>query len=84
MTTVCVCAKLLELFEIPWIAALQASLSVGMSKQEYWSGLPFPRKGDLSHPGIEPMSPESPKLASRFLTTESKNDYTMIYIVVIF
>ena len=36
---------------------LQAPLSVGLSRQEYWSGLPFPPPGDLPDPGIEPMSP---------------------------
>ena len=37
--------------------ACQASLSMGFSRQEYWSGLPFPSLGDLPHPGIEPRSP---------------------------
>ena len=37
---------------------------------EYWSGLPFPRPGDFSDPGIEPMSPESPALSGGFFTTE--------------
>jgi len=36
---------------------------------EYWSGLSFPTPGDLPHPGIEPMSLESPALAGRFFTT---------------
>ena len=36
----------------------QAPLSMGFSRQEYWSGLPFPTPGDLSDPGIEPRSPE--------------------------
>ena len=40
--------------------AHQASLSMGFSRQEYWSGLPFPPSGDLSHPGTEPKSPASP------------------------
>ena len=35
----------------------QASLSMGFSRQEYWSGLPFPSPGDLPDPGIEPRSP---------------------------
>ena len=42
---------------IPWMAAHQASLSAGFSRQEQWSGLPFPSPGDLSDPGIEPGSP---------------------------
>ena len=39
---------------------LEASLSMGFSRQEYWSGLPFPPPGDLPNPGIEPVSPVSP------------------------
>ena len=45
------------------------SSSMGFSRQEYWSGLPFPIPGDLLNPGIEPTSLESPALADRFLTT---------------
>ena len=41
----------------PWTVARQAPLSMGFSKQEYWSGLPFPSPGDLPDPGIEPRSP---------------------------
>ena len=40
----------------PWTVAHQAPLSMGFSRQEYWSGLPFPPPGDLPDPGIEPMS----------------------------
>ena len=46
-----------RLFATPWTAAYQASLSMGFSRQEYWSGLPFPSPGDLPNPGIEPRSP---------------------------
>ena len=46
-----------RLFVTPWTAAYQASLSMGFSRQEYWSGLPFPSPGDLPDPGIEPRSP---------------------------
>ena len=46
-----------QLFETPWIVAYQAPLSMGFSRQEYWSGLPFPFPGDLPNPGIEPGSP---------------------------
>ena len=42
---------------IPWTAVYQASLSMGFSRQEYWSGLPFPSPRDLPDPGIEPRSP---------------------------
>ena len=41
----------------PWTVACQAPLSMAFSRQEYWSGLPFPSPGDLSDPGIEPGSP---------------------------
>ena len=41
-----------------WTVARQAPLSIGFSRQEYWSGLPFPSPGDLSDPGIKPGSPE--------------------------
>ena len=40
-----------------WTVAYQASLSMGLSRQEYWSGLPFPSPRDLPDPGIEPKSP---------------------------
>ena len=45
------------LFATPWTVAYQAPLSMGFSRQEYWSGLPFPSSGDLPNPGIEPESP---------------------------
>ena len=45
------------LFATPWTVARQASLSMGFSRQEYWSGLPFPSPGDLPNPGIEARSP---------------------------
>ena len=41
----------------PWTAACQAPLSMGFSRQEYWSGLPFPSAEDLPNPGIERRSP---------------------------
>ena len=46
-----------RLFAILWTIAHQAPLSMGFSRQEYWSGLPFPSLGDLPNPGIEPGSP---------------------------
>ena len=45
------------LFATPWTVAFQASPSMGFSRQEYWSGLPFPSPGDLPDPGIEPSLP---------------------------
>ena len=44
-------------FATPWTVAYQASPSMGFSRQEYWSELPFPSPGDLPNPGIEPKSP---------------------------
>ena len=46
-----------RLFATPWTVAHRAPLSMGFSRQEYWSGLPFPSPGDLPEPGIEPRSP---------------------------
>ena len=43
-----------QLFVTPWTVAHQAPLSMGFSRQENWSGLPFPFPGDLPDPGIEP------------------------------
>ena len=46
-----------QLFVTPWTIAYQAPLSMEFSRQEYWSGLPFPSPGDLHNPGIKPGSP---------------------------
>ena len=46
-----------RLFAPPWTVAYQAPPSMRFSRQEYWSGLPFPSPGDLPNPGIEPGSP---------------------------
>ena len=46
-----------RLFATPWTVAYQAPLSMGLSRQEYWSWLPFPSPGDLPDPGIKPRSP---------------------------
>ena len=46
-----------RLFVTPWTVAYQAPLSMGFSRQEYWSGLPFPSPEDRPDPGIEPRSP---------------------------
>ena len=46
-----------RLFATPWTVAYQVPLSMGFSRQEYRSGLPFPSLGDLPDPGIEPRSP---------------------------
>ena len=69
----CMCAQLLShvgLFGITWTAAHKAPLSMGFSRQEHWSGLPFPPPGDLPDPGTEPKSLVSPALAGGLFTTE--------------
>ena len=53
----CLDAKSCPTLAIPWTVACQAPLSMGFSRQEYWSGLPFPSPGDLPDPGTEPRSP---------------------------
>ena len=70
----CLSAKLLshvQLFETPWTVACQALLSMGLPRQEYWSGLPFPSPGELPDPGIKPESLTSSALAGRFFTTST-------------
>ena len=67
-------AKSLQLcptFFDPVDCSLSAPLSMGFSRQEYWSGLPFPPPGGLPDAGIEPMSLVSLALAGKFLTTSS-------------
>ena len=64
------CAQSLShvrLFEAPH----QVPLPTEFPRQEYWSGLPFPSPGDLSDPGIKPMSLKSPALVGRFFTTST-------------
>ena len=54
----------------PLTVACQAPLSIGFSRQKYWSELSIPPPGDLPNPGIKPLSLESPALAGGFFTTE--------------
>ena len=56
---------------IIWTVAPQAPLSMGFSRQEYWSGWPFPSPGDIPNPGIKPASLTSPALAGGFFTTNT-------------
>ena len=65
-TMFCAVLSRVQLFATPWTIALQAPLSMGFSRQEYWSVLPFPTPGDLPNPGIEPASLASPVLAGGF------------------
>ena len=56
-----------RLFATPWTVARQAPLSMGFSRQEHWSELPFPSPGDLPDPGIELESPATPALVGNVL-----------------
>ena len=60
-----------RLFVTPWAVARQAPLSMGFSRQEYWSVLACPPLGDLPNPGIEPGFPMSAALAGGFFTTSA-------------
>ena len=61
--------SLVQLCATLWTVALQAPLSMGFSRQEYWSGLPCSPQGDLPDPGIEPISLMCPTLAGESFTT---------------
>ena len=60
------------LFMTPWTVAHQALLSIGFSRQEYWSGLPFPTPGDLSNPGIESSSSAMSGIVSNLIASRNK------------
>ena len=60
------CSDMSDSFATPWTAACQIPLTTELSRQEYWSELPLSTLGDLFNPGIEPVSLESPALASGF------------------
>ena len=66
----------------PWTVVRQAPLSMELSWQEYWSGLPFPSPGDLSDPGTEPTS-VSPALQADSFTTEPPEKPTIPGIIFI-
>ena len=68
MLYVCQLISSVQLFVTPWTVACQAPLSMEFSRQEYWSGLPFPSPVDLPDPGIEPVPPA---LAGGFFTAET-------------
>ena len=64
-----------QFFATPWAVAYQAPQSMEFSRQEYWSGLPFPSPGDLPNPGIEPGSPA---LKAEALPSESPGKHPKI------
>ena len=65
----------------PRAVADQALLSMGFSRQEYWSGLPFPPLGYLPDPGIEPLSPVSLALQADSLPTETPEQLLSILVL---
>ena len=71
----CVCSVVYDSLQTPWTVALQAPLSMGFSRQEYLSGLPFPPAGNLPDLRIEPMSPA---LAGGFFTTQPPRKTNLI------
>ena len=71
LQNICLCVSRSVRSNSSWPWAHQVPLSMGFSRQEYWSGLPFPTPGDLPNPVIKPMSLESPTLAGRFFTTST-------------
>ena len=68
-----------QLFETPWTAAYHALPSMGFSRQEYWSELPFPSPGDLPDKGIKPRSPA---LQADVLPSEPPGKLTLLYVKV--
>ena len=67
-----------------WTVAHQAPLSMGFSRQEYWSGLSCPPPGDLPQPGIKPVSLMSPALADGFFNTSAVWETLIILVLVKF
>ena len=66
---------------VPQTVACQAPLFMGLSKQEYWSGLPCPSPEDLSGPGIRPMPPVSPALEDGSLPLSHLGSPCLVYIM---
>ena len=67
-----------------WTVAHQASLSLGFSRQEYWSRLPYPPLGDLLDPGIESAPPVSPTLQADSLPAEPLGKPNLIYYRIVY
>ena len=81
----CVCAQLCLTLcgpmdcSLPGSSACQALLSLELSRQEYWSGLPFPTLGDLPNPEMEPTSLASPALSGGFFTSSATWEAHFVY-----
>ena len=71
-----------RLFATPWTVAYQAPPSMAFSRQEYWSGLPFPSPGDLPYPRIKPRSPafQADALTSEPETQKAKRKFTFNFL----
>ena len=69
-----------QLFATPWTVTYQAPLSLGFSRQEYWSGLPCPPPGDLPNAGTELVSLMSRALAGRFFATNATWEDPCMYV----
>ena len=72
--------SLAQLFATPWTIVCQAPLSLGFSRQEYWSGLPCPPPGDLPNTGIELIFPTSPALQEMHSLPLSHRESQMWYL----
>ena len=70
-----------RLFVTPWTITYQAPLSMGFSRQEYWSGVPFPSPGGLPDPGTEPRSPalQADALISEPPGKPMNGDYSVVF-----
>ena len=71
------------IFTTPWTAAYQAPPFMGFSRQEYWSGLPFPSPGDLLDPGIKPRSPtlQADSLPAKPVTLQQGSSFSYLWII---
>ena len=79
----CICAHALSrvrLVATPWTVSCEAPLSMGFSRQEYWSRLSCPPPGDLPNPRIEPVALVSPALAGRFFIIQATGEASTRYI----
>ena len=94
MVYICVLRRLshVRLFAILWATARQASLSMGFSRQEYWSGLTCSPPGDLPDPGTEPPSPSVPALQTDSLLLSHQGNpqillfyinYALVFIIIL-
>ena len=73
-----------QFFATPWTVAHQAPLSVGFSRQEYWSGLLFPPPGHLPGPETEPESLPSSVLAGEFYTTAPPGEPSVCQVLLLY